>query len=385
MLMPKYIPLVLKQVIRHRARTLLTVAGVATAMFLFAAVQAMQAGVAEATEATARDTTLVVYRLNRYCPFTSRLPEYYGGRIAKVPGVVSVTPMKIVVSNCRTSLDVITFRGVPAEEFADTSATKFELLDGSLDDFVRRTDAALVGETLAKRRGFRAGDTFDAAGIKGVYVAGVVRSDEPQDQNVAYTHLDFIQRNSGDRKLGVVTQFNVKVDDPARMEQIAKAIDAEFAADADPTSTSAEKAFVARAAGDVIRIVAFTNWLGWGCLVAVLALVGNAIVLSVQDRIREHAVLQTLGFNGNLIARLIVAEGIFIGVIGGLVGTLGAAAFLQWQQYGLSSEGLTVQMIARPEVIMIGLACSALLGALAGLVPALQASRREITACFRAV
>src|SRR5687768_550396 len=84
MLSLKYIPLVWKQVIRHRTRTLLTVAGVATAMFLFTAVQAMQAGVHEATQTTAKDTTLVVYRENRFCPATSRLPEYYGDRIAKV-------------------------------------------------------------------------------------------------------------------------------------------------------------------------------------------------------------------------------------------------------------------------------------------------------------
>ena len=38
---------------------------------------------------------------------------------------------------------------------------------------------------------------FDAAGVT-VYVAGVVRSDEAQDQNVAYVHLDFLQRATGD-------------------------------------------------------------------------------------------------------------------------------------------------------------------------------------------
>ena len=46
MISPRYIPLVLKQIIRHPARTLLTVGGIATAMFLFVAVQSMQRGVA---------------------------------------------------------------------------------------------------------------------------------------------------------------------------------------------------------------------------------------------------------------------------------------------------------------------------------------------------
>ncbi len=75
------------------------------AMFLFAAVQAMQRGVtAGATEVTASDTTLVVYRENRYCPATSRLPEVYARRIEEIAGVVSAMPVKVMlVSNCRTA------------------------------------------------------------------------------------------------------------------------------------------------------------------------------------------------------------------------------------------------------------------------------------------
>src|SRR5687768_1681983 len=384
MFSPKFIPLVVKQVVRHRTRTLLTVSGVAMAMFLFCAVQAMQGGVKEATQTTAKDTTLVVYRQNRFCPATSRLPQYYGDRIAKVPGVVSVVPMKIVVNNCRTSLDVVTFRGVPEESFVEHYVKDFKLLSGSIEQWRSRTDAALLGETLASRRGLKVGDRFDAAGVT-TYVAGIVSSDEPQDQNVGYVHLPFLQRASGDRKLGVVTQFNVKVDDPKNLEPVAKAIDAEFARDSEPTQTSAEKAFVARAAADVVGLVGFTQWLGWGCLAAVLALVGNAIVLSVQDRIREHAVLQTLGYTGRLIAGLIVGEGLVLGLLGGALGTLVALAVIQWGNFTISNEGLSIEMTAGAAVVALALAMSATLGIVAGLVPAAQASRREITACFRAV
>src|SRR4051812_22547643 len=68
MLNPRFVPLVWKQVARRPVRSMLTVLGVATAMFSFCAVQAMQAGVKKATEAEAGETTLVVYRQNRYCP-----------------------------------------------------------------------------------------------------------------------------------------------------------------------------------------------------------------------------------------------------------------------------------------------------------------------------
>jgi putative ABC transport system permease protein len=384
MLKPKFLPLIFKQIVRHRTRTLLTVGGVATAMFLFAAVQAMQAGVSAATRTTAKDTMLVVYRQNRFCPATSRLPEYYGERIAKVPHVVSVVPMKIVVNNCRTSLDVVTFRGVPEERFVEHYVKAFRLLDGSIDQWKSRSDAALLGDTLAKRRGLKVGDRFDAAGVT-TYVAGIVHSDEPQDQNVGYVHLQFLQRATGDHKLGVVTQFNVKVDDPANLDTVATAIDREFARDSEPTQTSAEKAFVARAAADVINLVGFTQYLGWGCLAAVLALLGNAIVLSVQDRIREHAVLQTLGYGGMLIARLIISEALVLGLVGGSIGTAAALVAVHFGNISISTDGLSIHMTASLSVIAVGLLASASLGVFAGLIPAIQASRREITSCFRAV
>lgn len=120
MIAPKFLPLVLRQVYRAPLRSFLTISGVAVSMFLFAAVQAMQAGVERATTQQAGDTTLIVYRKDRYCPFSSQMPQSYEQQIRRIPGVASVAPMKIVVSNCRTSLDVVTFRGVPPEQFVET-------------------------------------------------------------------------------------------------------------------------------------------------------------------------------------------------------------------------------------------------------------------------
>ena len=246
----KFIPYILKQVTRHRVRSILTVLGVATAMFLYTAVQAMQRGVTIATTQTADDTTLVVYRKDRFCPATSTLPQNYTARIERIEGVVSVIPMKIVVTNCRTSLDVVTFRGVPKDTFLADRGDSIRLLSGSIEDWMRRTDAALVGRTLADRRGLRPGITFDSAGVT-AYVAGVFESDNPQDQNVAYASLEFVQL-AASTGLGSVTQYNVKVADASLLGPVAEAIDAEFARAQDPTATFTEKAFIGRIADDII-------------------------------------------------------------------------------------------------------------------------------------
>ncbi len=379
----RYVPLVVKQVIRHRVRTLLTIAGIAIAMFLFTTIQAMQHGVTAATQETAADTTLVVYRRDRFCPLTSLLPQDYQSRIERLEGVVAVMPVKVVVSNCRTSLDVVTFRGVPKDDFIAERGDAIEVVAGSLDDWRRRSDAALIGETLAKRRGLEPGMMFDAAGIT-TYIAGIIRSDNPQDQNVAYAELDFVQL-SARSGLGVVTQFNLQVADPDYLEPVAEAIDAMFLTAQEPTATFTEKAFVGRIADDVLELVSFARWLGLGCLAAMLALIANAIILSVQGRVAEHAVLQTLGYPSRLIAALIVAEGVLVALIGGGLGAAAAVAVAKLGSFAMSVEGQSIPITAGAGLLVSGMLVCAALGVIAGLVPAWRASRHQIAECFRTV
>lgn len=384
MIPPRMIPLVLKQVARHRVRTSLTVLGIAVAMFLFTAVRSVQAGVSEATTATASDTGLVVYRQSRFCPFTSRLPEDYAARMLRIPGVVSAIPVKVLVSNCRASLDVVNFRGVPAEEFARGPGAALRIAAGSLDDWLRRSDAALVGEALASRRGLKPGDRFDANGVV-TTVAAVFSSDRTQDRDLAFVHLHFLQRSSAVRKEGVVTQFEVKVDDPSHLESVAAAIDEEFRAAQEPTSTYAEKAFTARAIKDVMELLAFTRWVAAACVAAVLALVLNSLLLSVQDRIRDFGILMTLGFTAPRIGGLVVAEALVQSAAGGILGTAAAAAVLRAGGWTLSNEGIAIAFPSGPGVWLPGFAACLLLGALAGAFPALRASRTAIAETFRAV
>ena len=52
------------------------------------------------TESSDEDNTLVVYRKDRFCPTTSRLPERYVEDIRRIEGVVEVLPVQITVNNC---------------------------------------------------------------------------------------------------------------------------------------------------------------------------------------------------------------------------------------------------------------------------------------------
>jgi putative ABC transport system permease protein len=374
------VPLSAKQLYRHRVRTLLTVAGIGAGMFLFALVESMQQAVAGATERGASDVTLVVFRENRFCPSTSRLPLYYEDEIRKVPNVREVIPIQITVNNCGASLDIITFRGVPPEQLP-RYAPEIAVVAGSREEWERIDDGALVGRTFADKRGLEPGDAFEAAGVR-VRVVGIIDSPNPQDNNVAYVHLPFLQQASR-RGLGEVTQFNVRVDAAEHLESVAEAIDARFASSEEPTHTQPEKAFFARAARELIELTGFTRWIGIGAVVAVLGLVANAVLLVVRTRVRENAVLQTLGYPDGAVAWLVVVEGMLLGFAGGVVGAGGAMGFLAAARLTFGNEGQVLAVLPDPAILAHGLLLALALGALAALYPAWIAIRRPIVESLR--
>lgn len=376
----RLVPLSIKQLVRHRVRTLLTVIGIGAGMFLFALVESMQAAVARSTAIDASDMTLVVYRENRYCPSTSRLPLYYEDEIRRIPGVREVIPIQITVNNCGASLDIVTFRGVPPRQLA-RFAPEIRIIEGTLEDWERTDDGALIGKSFAKRRALAPGDAFEAAGVR-VRVSGVLDSPNLQDNDVAYVHLPFLQQASR-RGLGEVTQFNVRVEDSAQLEKVAAAIDAHFASAEEPTHTQHEKAFFAQAARELIELTGFTRWIGLGAVVAVLGLIANAVLLVVRTRIRENAVLQTLGYPDSAIAWLVLLEGLLLGLAGGLLGAGGAMAFLAVSRITFGNEGQIMAVAADPALFISGMLLALLLGGIASAYPAWQSARRPIVESLR--
>ena len=369
-----------KQLSRHRLRTLLTVLGVASGMFLFTAVETLQNSLAAATEQTAADTTLVVYRENRFCPATSRLPEHYVDEIRRIPGVREAIPIQIIVNNCGASLDVITFRGVPEGQLTKF-APEIKIIEGSQAGFDKRDDGALLGGQFARRRGLKPGDKFDAVGIT-VHVAGIIESPFAQDNNVAYVKLPFLQQASR-TGLGVVTQFNVRVNTSADLKPVAKAIDERFKSDQQPTNTRPEKAFFAETAGQLIELIGFTRWLGLGAVLAVIGLVANSILLVVRGRVKENAVLRTLGYPSRAILFLVMSEGGLLGLLGGFTGTVLAWSFLRWQSFTLGSEGHTLAVLPELTTAAYAIVAALLLGIIASIYPAFQAMRQPIVKSLR--
>jgi putative ABC transport system permease protein len=365
---------------RRPLRTLLTVLGVGSAMLLFVLVESLSAGLDAALSGSQAARTLIVYRKNRYCPQTSFLPERYTRLIADVPGVASVLPVKVFLSNCRASLDMVAFQGAPVAEMLRTR--KLDVVEGDVARFEREHDAALVGREFASRRGLSPGDRFKLGGID-VNVAGVFRSDETIEEGLVLTHLEFLQRAGPVDKLGTVTQFEVVIDDPARAQEIAREIDARLATAEEPTDTRPELAFLEGATRDLREILRFGRFLALACVAVVLVLVANTVVMSVQERVKEFGVFRAVGYRSWRIALLVLAEALAVGGAGAALGLAGALVVIRTAHLSIGAEGVPVAFLLTAPVVLEGAAAALGAALLSSLVPAFGAARSSVAVALK--
>jgi putative ABC transport system permease protein len=376
----RFAPYVFKCLWRHRSRTVLTVSGSAVALFVFCFVGSVQRGLTRLTEDQQALRTLIVFQENRFCPASSKLPEDYARTASKLEGVKKVVPIKVVTNNCRASLDVVVFNGMPPDQLR--TSRNLTLLSGSWGEFDSKTDGALVGEAVAQRRRLKVGQRFTMGDVT-VSVVGVFRSSIPAEDNHIYTHLSFLQRAKGESSVGTVTQLEVHLQEGVEPEPIAAAIDAQFRNGPVATSTRSKGVFQRDTLSDLAELIGFAHWLGYACVGLVLALVATTTVMAVQDRIKEHAVLQTLGLRPGRIFRLVLAESVLQSIAGGMLGIGAGLMLLTWGGFAVGAEGVTIAFKPSLDLALSGAIISAVVGVLAGVGPGWQAARAQIVMALR--
>ncbi len=376
----KFIPYILKTLWRHRSRTLLTVSGSAVALFVFCFVGAVQQGMDDLGRRQQNKRSLITFQANKFCPATSHLPQDYQQQIFGLDGIREVVPIQVFTNNCRASLDVVVFYGVPPEKLR--RVRDFELLGGSWSDFEGHQDSAVIGRAFARRRGIKLGDKFSIGDLS-VNVAGIYSSNDPAEENYIYSHLEFLQRGKGMNLVGTVTQIEVLLDEGADADAKCKEIDEMLQRGPVETDTRPKGVFQSKSLGDLTQIIGMTRYLGLACVGLVIALVATTTVMSVQDRIKEHAVLQTMGYSGRRVFQLVMIESVILSLAGGILGVASAMLLLQLSSLSVGAEAVTIAFTPSIRLAVIGMIVSLVTGLLAGFFPAWHAARTEIVPALR--
>ena len=377
----KTLVLVMKIIWRHRVRSMLTALGSAMAMFLFCFVGSIQSGLDDLIGQQEADRSLIVFQKNKFCPATSQLPEVYADAILEIDGVREVVPIQVFTNNCRASLDVVVFYGMPPEKVHEVR--DFTLASGSWDTFSSQQDAALIGSAVARRRKISTGDTF-SIGEYSVRVAGIYDSENQAEENYIYTHLDYLQRGDDASSDGLVTQFEIVLRESADAAMVQEQVDTLFAVGQVETDTRMKGAFQQKSLGDLMQMIRMSGYLGYGCVGLLLILLMTTTLMSVQDRIKEHAVMKTLGYSQSNVFSIVLLETAIIGIIGGAIGIAAAVMAIISSGLAIGAEAVTIAFTPSLDLVLTGGVLLALGSMVAGIIPAWVASRTSIIGALHA-
>ena len=383
-----FLKLVARNAFRARLRTALTVLGLVIALAAFGllqtVVQAWYAG------ADAASPTRLVTRNSISLVFP--LPIYYRDRIRAIDGVRSVA-----VSSW--------FGGVWRDErsffaqFAVDSPTYFAMYPEFVfkpdewADFLRDRRGAAVGRQLANLYGFKVGDRLPLRGT--IYpgnheftIRAIYEGRDPgtitRQMYFHYEYLNEYLQQRFPRGANNVGVFVVDVNDPAKVADVARAIDAEFANSLAETLTETEKAFQLSFVAMVETIVQVISGVSYIVIVIILAVAANTMAMTARERLSEYATLKALGFGPPFVARLILAESLFIAVVGGAIAILLTPPIAE-AFFNSVGRTLFVRFRVEPSTFVMQAAAALAVGVLAALVPMVRSARVRIVEGLRHV
>jgi putative ABC transport system permease protein len=118
-------------------------------------------------------------------------------------------------------------------------------------------------------------------------------------------------------------------------------------------------------------------------VITTLFVAGNTMAMSVRERTMEIAVMRTLGFQSTTIFLLVAGEGLLMALGGGLLGALLARLLVNPNFF--PSGGFSPAVTVNYANVAVGVGLSAGIGIVAGIVPAMMASRLKIVDALRRV
>ena len=390
----KFLPYVLKHLRRNWIRTASTVAGVAVCIFLFVTLQAVLAGIDASLQSAGASRLWTRHKVS----LIFSLPLSYKERIAAVPGVRSVANASWFNGIYQDPKNFFANFAVDMREYL-AIYPEFQIPADQRDALLADRRGCVIGRGLAEQYGWKIGDTIPLEStippyrigqpfeftVRAIYDADLVRH-PGTDLKQLFFHYSYLYESTN-RRTSAGT-YVVEIDDPARAADIGAAIDALFDNSDAQTKTETESAFVAGFISMAGNQSLLLNAIGLAVTFTILLVSANTMSMAVRERRTEIAVLKTLGFSGELVLVLILAEALALGVLGGALGLLLGSLTIS----ALSNAPMVGQLLIGAgqgglptQVAVLGMGVSILIGFLAGVVPASIAYRAGITDTLRQV
>jgi putative ABC transport system permease protein len=379
--------LIVKNSMRHKLRTSLTILGLVVAIFSFGLLQtvinAWYAGAEGASNTTlvTRNKTSLVFPL----------PLSYQARIRAVPGVTGVGYANWFQGVYKDPKNFFAQFAISGESYLDIYPD-YLLPAEERAAFLRDRKGAIVGRKLADQYGFKVGDVIP---LKGTIYPGnwelIVRGifdGKQTSTNTAtlFFHWDYVNetvKKLSPRRANQIGVYVVQINQPENAATISSAVDKEFANSLAETLTETEKAFqlgfvsMSEAIVVAIRVVSFV------VIIIIAAVMANTMAMSARERLGEYATLKALGFGPGFLALMIFGESLLLSAFGAALGILilfPFAAFLG-KVMGTMFPVFEVTQLTVLQQMLAAL----VIGAVAAVAPTVRAIRVNIVEGLRSI
>lgn len=373
---------------RNKRRTILTVLSVALTLFVLMPLVTFINELDRRLEETNSSRLVTRHAVIWIFP----IPERYRMQIEKIPGIVANTPLTyyggIYVDrkqtdfaqySCdpKTLFDVFPELKIPAEQ---------------KQDFINGPTAVVVGRSKADKHGWKIGDRINLKGAVipvdlELTVKGIFSGSANEESNIYFHHAYLNQAVEAQLGLsgglGEVSTYWIRADAAESVPRISQAIDEMFANSDKPTRTETEKSFqmsFVSLLGNIKYLIASISGL---IIFTILLVTANTMAMSVRERVREIAVLKSLGFRRRMVLMLLMAEGLMITLIGGLVGTLAAHFVFRLIDIAAYTQGSFQRLDVTWGIIALGLIVSGLVGLISTGIPAYRATKMTVAEGLR--
>ena len=377
----KYLSLIWAQLFRSKTRTLLTLLSVVAAFLLFGMLDSVRVAFNSGGSVEGANRLVVASRLS----ITQSLPVSLLPQIESIPGVRKVTYAMWFGGIYQDPKNFFPNFSV-APNFFDVY-TEYEVPPEQLKAFQDTRTGAIVGEALAKKHGWKLGDTiplqatiFPRGGsndwplqLKAIFRAKD-RSNIGAENQLMMNWKYFDESN--DYIKSQVSWYTVTLANAGQASRVARAIDALSVNSDHETKSQSESAFqqaFAKQFADIGLIV--TSIMG-AVFFTLLLLTGNTMAQAVRERVPELAVLKTLGFRDGTVLVMVMVESVLLVALGGLIG-LGLAAVIM-PGVAAASGGMISLPKVPTQTWLVGLGLMLAIGIVVGLLPALRAKRLKI-------
>jgi|GEM_PF-3354637 len=378
----KWFHVILKNLFRNRRRTILTMAAVALALFIFTMLQTIMTALDISVAKGPGETRVAV--IEKYGGPRTQLPISYWRRLVRFDHVISATPMGYTVTSVGWGDEYYVALLVDPETYREVFPTASRMVTGEqYQQFEKVRNGVLVGLEIMRKYDWNVGDIIKLKSLQHkttmeLQICGVLISNDRENQQfetqmlVNWNYYEGLIDNPGK-----VNIFWLRLDGPGNTLSVINNLVNYYSAGPYEVSVETESSMLNRLTSYTATIQLIIRVISTVVLFTILMVTVNTIALSTRERRKEIAVMKAIGFTPNTVLWMIVIEAVLISIIAGLIGTMGA--YFLFNTKGLTiSLGLTFDFLVRPSIVAAGILISIAIGAISGFIPAYNASKINV-------